>query len=70
MTSVSCASAQFCVAVDEAGGLVTEYSGTWSVPLNADPGAQSPYGLLSVSCPAVSFCAAVDFGGNAVIGTG
>jgi hypothetical protein len=66
LTSVSCASASFCVAVEFGGNaLVTENGfGTWSTT-DIDPGKI----LMSASCPSAAFCAAVDNSGQAVIDT-
>jgi hypothetical protein len=56
-TSVSCPSANFCVAVLESGYAAT-YDGTsWSRPTRLSSSAGEPD---SVSCPTVSFCLAVD----------
>ena len=56
-TSVSCASAQFCSAVDSAGNAFTYSGGTWS-------GAKSlsSDGLSWVSCPTDGFCLATSNG--------
>jgi hypothetical protein len=64
-TSVSCASASFCVAVDGDERATIFNGGSWSSPTTIDdPGGIG--GLESVSCPSASFCVAVDGGGNAV----
>ena len=64
LTSVSCPSSSFCVAVG--GGDALTWNGTsWSQPVPIDPNG---YGHTSVSCPSSSFCVAVDSNGNAVIG--
>ncbi|GAC1341632.1 MAG: hypothetical protein NVSMB29_12430 [Candidatus Dormibacteria bacterium] len=63
LSSVSCDSSSFCVAVDYGGNALTWNGGTWSAPVNIDGGTQ----LTSVSCAASSFCAAVDNSGNALI---
>jgi serine/threonine protein kinase len=57
LTSISCAGAQFCAAVDSAGNAVTYSGGTWSgaTPLSSD-------GLSWVSCPTVGFCVATSNG--------
>jgi hypothetical protein len=66
-TSVSCASASLCVAVDGTGNALT-YNGTsWSQPQSIDPNGS--LGLSSVSCASSTFCVAVDGNGNALIGT-
>ena len=61
LTSVSCPSASFCVAVDGSGNVLTYNGSSWSVPKSIDAGGG---GLTSVSCPSASFCAAVDNDGN------
>ncbi len=62
LTSVSCPSAGFCVAVDNAGNAVTYNGSSWSSPSNID-GSSS---INSVSCPSATFCVAVDNAGNAL----
>ena len=57
--SVSCASVNFCVAVDERGNAVTYNGSTWSAPLDVDGSVGF---LYSVSCPSSNFCAAVGDG--------
>jgi hypothetical protein len=62
ITSVSCPTSSFCMAVDQSGNALI-YNGTsWTSPTNID-GAN---GLVSVSCPTSSFCMAVDQFGNAM----
>jgi hypothetical protein len=56
-TSVSCASASFCMAVLESGYTATYDGTTWSRPTRLSSSAGEPD---SVSCPSVSFCLAVD----------
>jgi hypothetical protein len=57
LTAVSCASADFCAAVDSAGNAFTDSSGSWSAPkrLSSD-------GLTWVSCPTAGFCVATSDG--------
>jgi hypothetical protein len=62
LTSVSCPSASFCVAVDNLGYALIYNGGSWSAPIDID-GANS---LVSVSCPSASFCLAVDSTNNAL----
>jgi hypothetical protein len=58
--SVSCATAKFCMAVDESGDNALEWNGgAWSRPASIDPGGDRVE-LTSVSCPTPSFCVAVD----------
>ena len=65
--SVSCPSSSFCVAVDEAGNMVTFNGTSWSAPTSIDPGGGV---MTSVSCSSASFCVAVDMDGNAVLFNG
>jgi hypothetical protein len=60
--SVSCASATFCVAVDEYGGAETFNGKKWSIPETVAPGVP----LVSISCASASFCAAVSYDGDAI----
>jgi len=62
ITSVSCVTTTFCMAVDQLGNEFTWNGSTWSAPLDVD----SANILDSVSCPSTSFCAAVDQEGNAL----
>jgi hypothetical protein len=62
LTSVSCVSPTFCVAVDNGGnnsdGHALYFDGVrWSAPALMDT---DEYGPVSVSCPTSSFCMAVD----------
>ena len=57
LTSVSCASTDFCAAVDSSGGAFVYSNGSWS------PGQRlSSDGLSAVSCPTAGFCAATSNG--------
>src|SRR5664280_410244 len=60
LTSVSCATPTFCVAVDWAGNALA-YNGTsWSSPVQVDPNPRFGQDILtSVSCPTSTFCRAV-----------
>ena len=58
-TSVSCASSQFCAAVDIYGNVLTYNGSSWSAPEMITEG-----GILSVSCPSTTFCVAVGEGGG------
>jgi eukaryotic-like serine/threonine-protein kinase len=60
LDSVSCASPQFCVAVDDLGNALTFKGTSWSSPQLIDPNNQ----LLSVSCPSANLCVATDSDGN------
>jgi hypothetical protein len=57
LTSVSCASADFCAAADSGGNALTYSGGKWSAPrrLSSD-------GLSRVSCPTAGFCVATSNG--------
>jgi len=55
-TGLSCASANFCAAVNVAGQVVTYNGSGWSSPQTLDT---KPLGLNSVSCVSASFCMAV-----------
>jgi hypothetical protein len=57
ITSVSCASQTFCVAVDNAGNVLMFKGRAWSRPVNIDT---NTYGFTSVSCATTKFCVAVD----------
>jgi hypothetical protein len=65
-TSVSCPSASFCMAVDEAGKAISTTTEHWEVDspiVSVDPEGG---GLKSVSCASSTFCMAVDHDGNAL----
>jgi hypothetical protein len=57
-TAVSCATATFCVAVDNSGNAAVLNHGNWTV---------SPVGsvMLTVSCPVRGFCVATNGAGGA-----
>jgi serine/threonine protein kinase len=57
LTSVSCASTDFCAAADSGGNAFTYAGGSWSAPhrLSSD-------GLSWVSCPTAGFCVATSNG--------
>jgi serine/threonine protein kinase len=57
--SVSCASADFCMAADSGGNIYTYSDGAWSQPRQLDSG-----GLTSVSCPTSGFCVATSNSNN------
>jgi hypothetical protein len=65
LTSVSCPSTTFCMAVDT-NGYALEWNGTaWSVPVwSAGSPADRRGPLEGVSCPSSTFCLAVDGNGN------
>jgi hypothetical protein len=62
LTSVSCASSSFCVAVDRNGNAFVFSGNSWSSAESID----SQQDLTSLSCSSSSFCVAVDLGGNAI----
>jgi len=57
LTSVSCPTTTFCMAVDDAGNALIYTNGTWSTPDYIDTNED----LASVSCPTTTFCMAVGF---------
>ncbi len=62
LTSVSCVSSTFCMAVDDAGYALT-YTGanTWSITQQPiDTAGGNPAVITSVSCVTTTFCMAVD----------
>jgi hypothetical protein len=59
---ISCASATFCAAVDQAGNEFTFNGSSWSKPTVLDPGVSAD--LIGVSCPTAAFCVAIDAGGH------
>jgi hypothetical protein len=63
LNAVSCATAKFCVVVDNNGDEVTYANGHWSGPRGVDPNTPG-YGLTAVSCPTAQFCAAVGADGD------
>jgi hypothetical protein len=73
LNSVSCPSASFCAAVDDAGNALIWNGKSWSSPTSIDPyNPTTGLGgdLLSVSCASASFCAAVDNSGRALTWNG
>jgi hypothetical protein len=66
LQSVSCASRDFCVAVDHHGNTFTFDGTTWSPSVNID--STSP--LTSISCPRHDFCVALDDSSHALIYNG
>jgi hypothetical protein len=61
LQAVSCASGNFCAAVDTYGDVMTYNGALWSSPAGIDQN-----GLNSVSCPTASFCVALDGSGRAL----
>ena len=62
VSSVSCPSVRFCIAVDEAGhAIIHKRNNSWEAPNPIDVGDG---GLPSVSCTSTIFCMAVDGMGN------
>jgi hypothetical protein len=62
ITSVSCPTDSFCVAVDSGGSALIYSNGSWSQPASIDSNGT----LTSVSCSSASYCIAVDQSGHAV----
>jgi len=66
-SSVSCVTAEFCVAADSAGNAL-QFDGTsWAAPVGVDAGG---VGLIAVSCAAPAFCMALTWAGDAYQGCG
>ena len=70
LTGVACPSTSLCVAVDEAGNVLTSTNpdggeAAWSTPVGIDGGHR----LEAIACPSVSLCVAVDNAGNAIVST-
>ncbi len=63
ITSVSCGSQSFCIAVDDLGNALVYSGGYWGALSKVDTASG---GFESVSCVETIFCAAVDSVGNAV----
>jgi hypothetical protein len=59
---LSCASRNFCVAVDQLGNAFTYNGSTWSGATALDPGFIVT--ANAVSCPTTTFCVATDAGGH------
>jgi hypothetical protein len=69
ITAVSCQSSSLCVAVDDAGDVLSTTSpatNDWGVPGQIHP---SPSPLTAVSCPSATFCIATDNAGGAYSST-
>jgi Glycosyl hydrolases family 18 len=65
MRSVSCASASFCMAVDQYGNDALTYNGAvWSAPVPVGPASLRDE-LNAVSCSSPTWCVVVDTLGNA-----
>jgi frataxin-like iron-binding protein CyaY len=63
LTSISCASVYFCIAVASNGYEYTFRNGTWSTGLQIDKTSLDYGSLNTVSCPSNKFCVAGDFNG-------
>ena len=73
VSSVSCPTARFCVAVDPLGSAFVYDGSSWSGAAPIDSASAeigSRGGLTSVSCPTARFCVAVDDRGSAVVFNG
>jgi len=73
LPGISCPSASLCVAVDNAGNVVTSTNpaggaSTWTVT-HVDGSAGSNRILTGISCPSASLCVAVDQEGDVVTST-
>lgn len=60
--AVSCVSTTYCLAVNNAGDVLTYNGTTWSTPISIDGGG----GLAAVSCASTTFCVAVSASGDYV----
>lgn len=75
VTSVSCASASLCVAVDNGGNAFTATDATSGTPSWTAAQVDMPAKIycrcdqLAVSCPSASLCVAVDINGNVITST-
>jgi hypothetical protein len=67
ITSVSCTTSAFCMAVDSNGNSFIYSKGKWSAPDSIDPQSADGFGLNAVSCPTSAFCMAVDANGHSLI---
>jgi hypothetical protein len=67
LSSVSCASSSFCVAVAGNDNVVAYNGFMWFVQISIGSDNVSDY-LTSVSCPSVSFCIVVDINGDVIVG--
>jgi hypothetical protein len=63
LTSVTCPTTTFCVAVDKVGGIEQWNAGSWSRSV-----ADRSVPLTGVSCAGGAFCVAVDKDGRALVG--
>ena len=66
---VSCATASLCVAVDDAGNVVTSTDPTGGAAKWTAANVDGSNSLRDVSCPSTSLCVAVDNVGNVVTAT-
>jgi hypothetical protein len=67
VTSISCASASFCLATDDFGNAYVYYGGDeWTAPEALAPGSgmSLPYDPVSVSCSSANFCLVVGYDNN------
>jgi hypothetical protein len=65
ITGISCPTATFCMAVDDAGNAISYANGTWSAPQVVDTGAAhgdpGEGAFDGVACPTTTFCLAVSY---------
>ena len=66
LNAISCVSASFCAAADDAGDVLTYNGTTWTSPSHVD-GSND---LDAISCASSTFCVAVDTSGNAAVYSG
>ncbi|HEX2703008.1 MAG TPA: hypothetical protein VHM72_06220 [Solirubrobacteraceae bacterium] len=67
LTSVSCPSTSFCLAVDASGGAIYSTNGGANWTLEA--GIDGSNDLVGVSCASATLCVAVDTSGNILVST-
>lgn len=67
--AISCPSASFCAAVDNAGYVFTSTNPTAGVAGWSSVKISTPDTLTALSCPSISLCVAVDYHGNAITST-
>jgi len=67
-TGVSCPTASFCTAVEQAGSALQWNGAIWSAPVRIEPGPAPTTSIgvapTAVSCPTASYCAATDAAGG------
>jgi hypothetical protein len=67
--AISCPSASFCAAVDNAGYVFTSTDPTAGATGWSSVKISAPNTITALSCPSISLCVAVDYHGNAITST-